>query len=140
MNNIKFKGLGTKVAGLAAGTVAAGFVQKGISKLGLTGIMSNMAIVAVGALGPDLLGKRNALIGHAGDAVIVQGVNGLLAQYFPSLVPPRVAGMEGDYEVSGYDDVAGTDYEGDYEVGDVDENGFVSGADENVAGAGVNSL
>ncbi|GAA4366835.1 hypothetical protein GCM10023185_38260 [Hymenobacter saemangeumensis] len=135
MNNIKFKGLGTKVAGLAAGTVAAGFVQKGISKLGLSGMLSNVAIIAVGALGPDLLGKKNALIGHAGDAVIVKGVNGILTEHFPNLI----SGVEDD--VAGpYDDVAGIyGEEGDYEVGDVDEQGFVSGAEEeNVAG--INSL
>ncbi|MDO7873678.1 hypothetical protein Q5H93_02955 [Hymenobacter sp. ASUV-10] len=135
MKQINFKGLGTKVAGLAAGTVAAGFVQKGISKLGLSGMLSNVAIIAVGALGPDLLGKRNPLIGFAGDAVMVKGINGIITEQFPSLISGTedVAGAYGDYEVG---DAA------DDEVGDVDEQGFVSGAEYDVAGVvgGGNSL
>ena len=133
MNNIKFKGLTTKVAGLAAGTVAAGFVQKGIAKLGMTGILSNVAILAVGALGPDLLGKKSPLLISAGDAIMVKAINGMVTEYFPSLIsgPEDLAGPYDD-EVSGY---------GDYEVGDVDEQGIVSGAgEENVAGVAENSL
>ena len=138
MRKINFKGLTTKAAGLAAGTVAAGFVQKGVAKLGLTGIMSNMAIVAVGALGPDLLGQKSPLMQHAGDAVMVKGINGLLTQYFPSLISgiedvagpyDNVSGY-GDYEVSGY---------GDDEVGDVDSEGIVAGADEEPV-SGINAL
>lgn len=123
MRKVNFKGLTTKAAGLAAGTVAAGFVQKGIAKLGLTGIMSNMAVIAVGALGPDLLGQKSPMVISAGDAIMVKGLNGILTQYFPSLI-------------SGVEDVSGIYGEGDYEeVGDVEEQGIVSGAEEDsVAG------
>lgn len=131
MRKINFKGLATKTAGLAAGTVAAGFVQKGVDKLGLTGIMSNMAIVAVGALGPELLGQKSPLMLAAGDAVMVKGINGLLKQFFPSFI----SGVD---DIAGvYDDIAGP--YGDYEVGDVDEAGIVSGADDDSV-TGTNSL
>lgn len=139
MRKINFKGLTTKAAGLAAGTVAAGFVQKGVSKLGLTGPLSNLAIIAVGALAPDMLGQKSPLMQHAGDAVMVKGINGILTQYFPSLISgvddnvagpyDNVAGAYGDYEVAGPDD----------EVGDVDGEGFVSGADDEPV-SGPNSL
>ncbi|QIX59706.1 hypothetical protein HER32_00250 [Hymenobacter sp. BT18] len=125
LGKIKFQGLGTKVAGLAAGTAATGFIQKGLTKLGLAGMTSNLALVAIGAVGPDLLGKKNPLLGHAGDAVMVTGINAILREQFPSLIQ----GL--DDNVAGY---------GDYEVGeadsynDVDVSGIVSGPDDNVAG------
>lgn len=134
MRKINFKGLTTKAAGLAAGTAAAGIVQKGVDKLGLTGMMSDLAVIAVGAVGPDLLGKKDPLFEHAGTAIMVKGINGILKRQFPSLI----SGTEDDYDVSGAE-------EGDYEVGDaesfndVEVAGIIAGPDfdeSNVAGPG----
>lgn len=130
MKKINFKGLGVKTAGLAIGAASAGFVQKGIDKLGLTGIMADVAMIAVGALGPDLIGKKDPLTDFAGTAIMTHGIKSALKRQFPSLI----AGVDDD-TVAGYD--------GDYEVGDaesfndVEVAGIVCGPDledDSVAG------
>jgi hypothetical protein len=74
---LNFKAMMPKAAGLALGTVAAGFIQGFLDKGTLSPMVRAVALIAAGAILPGMAGK-NPIIAAAGDGVMSKGIDALL--------------------------------------------------------------
>lgn len=128
MAKMNMAAVASKVGGMAGGLAVAGALQRYLNSSGnaaLANTWGPLGMIVGGAYLPSLVGKGNQMIAHAGDAIMVKGVNAFLTSKFPNFI----AGAD---EVSGPYDESVAGYPTSDEV-------IVSGpytTDDSVAGIG----
>lgn len=103
MPKMNMAAVASKVGGMAGGLAVAGALQRYLNSSGNTALASTwgpLGMIIGGAYLPSLVGKGNAMVAHAGDAIMVKGVNAFLTSKFPNFI----AGAEDDGVSGPYDD------------------------------------
>lgn len=107
MAKMNMAAVASKVGGYAGGLALAGAVQRYLNNTGkptLSSTWGPLGMIAAGVYLPGLVGKGNAMVAHAADAIMMKGVNGFLTNKFPNFI----AGAEDEMVSGPYDDsVAG---------------------------------
>lgn len=90
MKKFDFKKIGMKTVGLAGGGVAAGMLLKHLPVMSQNekteAIIKSGILIAAGAFVPEMMGKKNELVGYAGDGIIATGANNIVRTLMPNLV------------------------------------------------------
>lgn len=90
MKKFDFKKIGTKTVGLAGGGVAAGMLLKHLPQMSenpkTEAIIKSAILIGAGAFIPEMIGKKNELVGYAGDGIIATGANNIVRTMMPNLV------------------------------------------------------
>jgi hypothetical protein len=107
MAKMNMQAVAAKVGGMAGGLALAGAVQRypnNTSNPTLATTWGPLGMIIVGAYLPSIAGKGSAMVAHAGDAIMVKGINAFLTSKFPSFIagPDDVVSGPYDESVGGY--------------------------------------
>lgn len=107
MAKINMAAVASKVGGMAGGLAVAGALQRYLNSSGNTALASTwgpLGMIVAGAYLPSMVGKGNVMIAHAGDAIMVKGVNAFLTSKFPNFIAGAEDELSGPYDdsVAGY--------------------------------------
>ncbi|MDO7886828.1 hypothetical protein [Hymenobacter cheonanensis] len=107
MAKMNMAAVASKVGGMAGGLAVAGALQRYLNSSGNTALATTwgpLGMIVGGAYLPSLVGKGNQMIAHAGDAIMVKGVNAFLTSKFPNFIAGAEDELSGPYDdsVSGY--------------------------------------
>ena len=107
MAKMNMAAVASKVGGMAGGLAVAGALQRYLNSSGNAALASTwgpLGMIIGGAYLPSMVGKGNLMIAHAGDAIMVKGVNAFLTSKFPNFIAGAEDELSGPYDdsVAGY--------------------------------------
>lgn len=123
MAKMNMQAVAAKVGGMAGGLAVAGALQRYLNNSGntaLSTVWGPLGMIIGGAYLPSLVGKGSTMVAHAGDAIMVKGVNAFLTNKFPNFIagPDDEVSGPWDDSVNGYPTADEVIVSGPYEMSD----------------------
>lgn len=106
MAKMNMGAVASKLGGMTAGIMVGGIAANYLKKNNLNPLYASLGMIAAGVYAPSLMGGagKDSFAQHAGDALIVKGLNTFLVDKLSFIAGPEdeVSGPYGDDSVSGY--------------------------------------